>query len=81
MSFITGKSLNTIQSRIAKGGIASGQYFAPIHWQSPWRMYAAGAVLPFIDQIAAQHWQLLYSIELVVSNRKKLRAPLREAMA
>jgi perosamine synthetase len=48
----TNESRDTIQSHLAKQGIASGRYFPPIHRQIPWREYGAGSAFPVTDRMA-----------------------------
>jgi len=43
---------DTTQSHLAEQGIASARYFAPIHWQSPWREDKADPALQLTESAA-----------------------------
>jgi perosamine synthetase len=77
---ITKRSRDTMQSRMAAQGIATGRYFAPIHRQTPWIKHAAGAVLPFTDDVAVTALAIPLFNRISVRQQEEVARAMRNAI-
>ena len=73
---------NRVQAALAKRGIATGRYFAPIHLQPAWRAHpsAASASLPITEAIAQRTLALPFFNHISMSQQEEVAASLREAI-
>jgi perosamine synthetase len=71
-----------VQASLARRGIATGRYFAPIHLQPAWRSHssAGSAVLPITESIARRTLALPFFNRITVSQQEEVAAALREAI-
>jgi perosamine synthetase len=72
-----------VQSALARCGIATGRYFAPIHLQPAWRLRpSAGDVsLPITESIARRTLALPFFNRITASQQQNVAAALRDALA
>jgi len=73
---------NRVQAALAKRGIATGRYFAPITLQPAWRAHpsAASASLPITEAIAQRTLALPFFNHISMSQQEEVAASLREAI-
>ena len=71
-----------VQAALARRGIASGRYFAPIHLQPAWRARssAGAATLPITEAIARRTLALPFFNRITMSQQEEVAAALREAI-
>jgi perosamine synthetase len=71
-----------VQASLARRGIVTGRYFAPIHLQPAWRSRssAGAAALPITESIARRTLALPFFNRITMSQQKKVAAALREAI-
>ncbi|MGD0901969.1 MAG: DegT/DnrJ/EryC1/StrS family aminotransferase [Terracidiphilus sp.] len=71
-----------IQAAMARRGIATGRYFAPIHLQPAWRAHpsAAAARLPLTESIAPRALALPFFNRIAASQQEEVADALREAI-
>jgi len=72
---------DAIQSHLAKQGVASGRYFAPIHRQIPWREPWADTALPFTDEVARTALAIPFFNRISGSQQDEVAQALRMALA
>jgi perosamine synthetase len=67
-----------VQAALARHGIASGRYFAPIHLQPAWRMNSGGsaASLPITESIAQRTLALPFFNHITLSQQEEVAAAL-----
>jgi perosamine synthetase len=72
-----------VQSALARRGIATGRYFAPIHLQPAWRLRpGAGAVsLPIPEFIARRTLAVPFFNRITAGQQQEVAAALRDALA
>ena len=72
----------SVQAALARRGIATGRYFAPIHLQPAWRSHssAGAATLPITESIARRTLALPFFNRITVSQQEEVAAALREAI-
>jgi perosamine synthetase len=72
-----------VQSALARCGIATGRYFAPIHLQPAWRLRpsAGAASLPITESIARRTLALPFFNRITASQQQNVAAALRDALA
>jgi perosamine synthetase len=72
---------NRVQAALARRGIASGRYFAPIHLQPTWRAHRSAAVaLPISESIARRTLALPFFNRISSSQQQDVSAALGEAI-
>ena len=73
---------NGMQAALARHGIASGRYFAPIHLQPAWRAHLSSlaAALPLTESIARRTLALPFFNRISFSQQEKVAAALRDAI-
>ncbi len=71
-----------VQASLARRGIASGRYFAPIHLQPAWRSRSSAgeAALPITEAIARRTLALPFFNHITMSQQEEVAAALREAI-
>jgi perosamine synthetase len=71
-----------IQAVLARRGIATGRYFAPIHLQPAWRAHpSAGAVsLPLTESISRRTLALPFFNRITASQQEEVAGALRDAI-
>jgi perosamine synthetase len=71
-----------IQAALARQGIATGRYFAPIHLQPAWRARpsAGAASLPLTESIAPRTLALPFFNRITYSQQEAVAVALREAV-
>jgi perosamine synthetase len=71
-----------IQAALARSGIATGRYFAPIHLQPAWRAHpSAGAVsLPLTESISRRTLALPFFNRITASQQEEVASALRDAI-
>ncbi|HUX44942.1 MAG TPA: DegT/DnrJ/EryC1/StrS family aminotransferase [Terracidiphilus sp.] len=72
-----------LQQALARRGIATGRYFAPIHLQPAWRSHpsAAGLRLPVTESVACRTLALPFFNRITAEEQATVAAALREAVA
>ncbi|MGA3262971.1 MAG: DegT/DnrJ/EryC1/StrS family aminotransferase [Terracidiphilus sp.] len=72
-----------VQASLARRGIATGRYFAPIHLQPAWRSHssAGAAALPITESIARRTLALPFFNRITTGQQEEVSAALREATA
>jgi perosamine synthetase len=70
------------QDALARRGIATGRYFAPIHLQPAWRSQpsAAAATLPITESLARRTLALPFFNRITISQQEEVAVALREAI-
>jgi perosamine synthetase len=71
-----------VQASLARRGIATGRYFAPIHLQPAWRSHtsASAATLPITESIARRTLALPFFNRITTGQQEEVAAALREAI-
>ncbi|MGA9072293.1 MAG: DegT/DnrJ/EryC1/StrS family aminotransferase [Terracidiphilus sp.] len=71
-----------VQAALAKRGIASGRYFAPIHLQPAWRKHSGGSLLslPVTESIARRTLALPFFNRIKASEQEEVAAALGEVI-
>jgi perosamine synthetase len=71
-----------IQAALARRGVATGRYFAPIHLQPAWRAHpsAAAASLPLTESIARRALALPFFNRIAASQQEEVASALRDAI-
>jgi len=71
-----------IQAALARRGIATGRYFAPIHLQPAWRAHpsAAAVRLPLTESIAPRTLALPFFNRITAIQQEEVADALREAI-
>jgi perosamine synthetase len=71
-----------VQASLARRGIATGRYFAPIHLQPAWRNRSNAGVsaLPITESIARRTLALPFFNRITLSQQEEVAAALREAI-
>jgi perosamine synthetase len=72
-----------VQAALARRGIATGRYFAPIHLQPAWLAHpsARAAALPLTESIARRTLALPFFNRIAINQQEEVAAALREAIA
>ncbi len=78
-----GVDRNRVQAALARRGIATGRYFAPIHLQPVWRACGEQAVghLPLTESIARRTLALPFFNRITIEQQQDVAEALREAIA
>jgi perosamine synthetase len=73
---------NRVQASLARRGIASGRYFAPIHLQPAWlgRSSAGAAALSITESVSRRTLALPFFNRISMSQQEEVAAALREAI-
>jgi len=71
-----------VQATLARRGIATGRYFAPVHLQPAWRAHcsARDAALPLTEAIARRTLALPFFNRITLSQQQEVACALREAI-
>ena len=70
-----------VQAALARHGIASGRYFAPIHLQPAWRAHRSATVaLPLTESIARRTLALPFFNRIAASQQQDVSAALGQAI-
>jgi perosamine synthetase len=71
-----------VQAALARRGIATGRYFAPIHLQPAWRNHpsARAAALPLTESIARRTLALPFFNRIAASQQQAVASALQEAI-
>ena len=71
-----------VQASLARRGIATGRYFAPIHLQPAWRSHpsASQAALPRTESISRRTLALPFFNRITTGQQEEVAAALREAI-
>jgi perosamine synthetase len=71
-----------IQAALARCGIATGRYFAPIHLQPAWRAHpsASAVSLPLTESISRRTLALPFFNRIAASQQEEVTGALREAI-
>jgi len=71
-----------VQASLARRGIATGRYFAPIHLQPAWRSHASAgaAALPVTEAIARRTLALPFFNRITMNQQEEVAAALGEAI-
>ena len=71
-----------IQAALARQGIATGRYFAPIHLQPAWRAHpsAGAASLPLTESISRRTLALPFFNRITASQQEEVAGALRDAI-
>jgi perosamine synthetase len=74
---------NQVQATLARCGIATGRYFAPIHLQPAWRaqLSVRQVSLPITESIAERTLALPFFNRITISQQEEVAAALCEAIA
>ncbi|MGB6974929.1 MAG: DegT/DnrJ/EryC1/StrS family aminotransferase [Terracidiphilus sp.] len=77
-----GANRDAIQSALAERGIATAQYFAPIHLQPPWggQPSAARANLPVTESVGRRTLALPFFNRLALEQQEEVAAALADAL-
>ncbi len=77
-----GVNRDRAQEFLARRGIASGRYFAPIHLQPSWRQHpsSVAAELPLTEALARRTLALPFFNRMLVSQQEEVAAVLHEAL-
>ncbi|MGC9224098.1 MAG: DegT/DnrJ/EryC1/StrS family aminotransferase [Terracidiphilus sp.] len=75
-----GVDRNRVQAALAKEGIASGRYFAPIHQQPAWRARGGAERLPLTEIIARRTLALPFFNRVTEEQQQEVAAALRTAI-
>ena len=72
-----------VQAALARRGIASGRYFAPIHLQPAWKAHpsARAVSLPLTESISRRTLALPFFNRISLSQQEEVAAALRQAIA
>ena len=78
-----GADRDQVQSELARRGIATGRYFAPIHLQPAWRAQpsACAASLPLTESIARRTLALPFFNRIASTQQQKVAAALHDAIS
>ena len=72
---------DSVRAALARRGIASGSYFAPIHLQPAWRAYSGAAnALPVTESIARRTLALPFFNRIAANQQKEVAVALEEAI-
>jgi perosamine synthetase len=71
-----------VQASLARRGIATGRYFAPIHLQQAWRSHSSAGTdtLPLTESISRRTLALPFFNRITMSQQEEVAAALREAI-
>jgi perosamine synthetase len=71
-----------VQAALARGGIATGRYFAPIHLQPAWLEHpsAKAAALPLTESIARRTLALPFFNRITAAQQSHVAAALQNAL-
>jgi perosamine synthetase len=75
-------SRDLVQAALARRGIATGRYFAPIHLQPAWRARSGAneAKLPLTEAVAMRALALPFFNQITLSQQEEVAIALREAI-
>ena len=70
-----------VQTELARRGIATGRYFAPIHLQPSWRSHPPAVSLPITESVASRTLALPFFNRIRVEQQLEVVTALTEAIA
>jgi perosamine synthetase len=76
-----GVDREAVRAALARQGIATGRYFAPIHRQPAWRGRCENLSLPLTDSMARRSLALPFFNRIDASQQKEVAEALREAIS
>lgn len=69
-----------VMRRLAAAGIATGRYFAPIHWQPAYAAWRESARLPVTERVAARTLALPFFNRITEEQMERVARELRSAL-